>query len=267
MNKMSNGVKAKVFYAALGVGVVMFASLVAVYNYKDAKKKLASGQAIDLNQPIDEQIAGGTDGDKKDTAKSSSSADKTDKNVVATGDMGKNNKDKVESGARKEEAKDSTTEIEGKKEAAACAGAANEKKLEYNGEQELSWPLVGDVILPYSMDTTVYFQTLNAYKCNPGMLIMGNEGVDVVAAFAGRVSKVYETKERGTVVEIDLGNGYMATYGQLMNVCVKEGAYVSKDQVIAEVGPVSSYYTEEGTHLYFQISKDKKPVNPMTLIK
>lgn len=279
MKKMWGFFRTKIFYVALAVGLVAFASLVAVYNYKDAKEELNEGQAIDLNQPVEgDIIAGDADGAKNQ-------ADEAGNDKEPVTQIGKPNS--TEDTSTTEETKKSTTEEdtqapvttqevttetvareEGDNTAPVTSDSAAAKlQLNYNGEQELAWPLVGDVILPFSMDTTVYYQTLNSYKCNPGMLIRGEEGANIISVYEGVVSDIYETKEHGTVVEIDLGNGYVATYGQLMNVCVNVGDKVSIDQNIAELGPVSSYYTEEGTHLYFQITKDTEPVNPLTLIK
>lgn len=256
--------RTKIFYVALAVGLVAFASLVAVYNYRDAKEQLGDGHAIDLNQPMD------TEPDISSQADNQEQQEETEKEPVTQ--IGKN--DESTESAKSTESKN-TEEAE---EAQGTEGAENTEpvtsnsaiampQLDYNGEQELAWPLIGDVILPFSMDTTVYYQTLNAYKCNPGMLIRGDEGANVMSVYEGMVTDIYETKEHGTVVEVDLGNGYTATYGQLMNVCVSVGDKVSIDQNIAELGPVSSYYTEEGTHLFFQITKDGEPINPLTLIK
>ncbi|MDE6024381.1 MAG: peptidoglycan DD-metalloendopeptidase family protein [Lachnospiraceae bacterium] len=269
MNKVWEIFRSKIFYVALGVGVVAFASLVVAYNYKDAKKELSTGQAIDLNQPVDEQIAGNTNADENNEPvaqigkiNEDSKKDKTNKTTEKPASV-KEEEDRNKNAAKEDE----STEESAVAASSDGAVADSKKEFNYNGGQDLSWPLIGDVILPYSMDTTVYYQTLNAYKCNPGMLIKGAEGANVMSVFEGVVENIYETKEHGTVVEINLGNGYMATYGQLMNVCVNVGDVVSADQNIAEVGPVSSYYTEEGTHLYFQISKDNEPINPLTLIK
>ena len=33
------------------------------------------------------------------------------------------------------------------------------------------WPARGNVLLDYSMDSTIYFPTLEQYKCNPGLVI------------------------------------------------------------------------------------------------
>ena len=35
------------------------------------------------------------------------------------------------------------------------------------------WPIEGDVLLDYSMDSTIYFPTLEQYRCNPAMVIGG----------------------------------------------------------------------------------------------
>lgn len=133
----------------------------------------------------------------------------------------------------------------------------------YTEGSVLVWPVEGAVILPYSMDTTVYFKTLKSYRCNPGMLIGAKEGSDVLAAYEGVVESVDEDKEHGTVVTIIMGNGYKAKYGQLMNVTVAKGDAVNTAQNIGEVAPVTSYYAEEGAHVYFELQKDEKPVNPI----
>ncbi|MBD5095405.1 MAG: M23 family metallopeptidase [Lachnospiraceae bacterium] len=263
MKKTWSFFRTKIFYVALAVGLVAFASLVAVYNYRDAKEELNQGQAIDLNQPVDNNL-------NLDTAVGQN--DELDYSKEPVTQIGKISESTTEAKSTEETTEEVTEDVaaeENEDDTAPVSSnsASAAPQLNYNGEQELAWPLIGDVILPFSMETTVYYQTLNAYKCNPGMLIRGNEGANVLSVYEGVVADIYETKEHGTVVEIDLGNGYRATYGQLMNVCVNVGDKVSMEQNIAELGPVSSYYTEEGTHLYFQITKDTEPVNPLTLIK
>ena len=45
------------------------------------------------------------------------------------------------------------------------------------------WPIEGDVLLDYSMDSTIYFPTLEQYRCNPAMVISGNV-IEYVCAMA-----------------------------------------------------------------------------------
>ena len=61
---------------------------------------------------------------------------------------------------------------------------------------------------------------------------------------------------------MDLGNGYTALYGQLKDLQVKQGDTVETGQIIGKVALPTDYYTLEGTNLYFQMEKDKKPVDP-----
>ena len=86
-------------------------------------------------------------------------------------------------------------------------------------------------------------------------------------AAAGKVTGVYEDREIGKAVTMDLGNGYEVTYGQLDNILVSEGSYVAKGDVIAQVASPTKYYSVEGTNVYFKLTKDGVPVNPMSKLK
>lgn len=296
MNKFRGFLKTKGFYVALGTGIVAFVAMLVVYNYSVTNEEIDSKSAIDLNQPVESEesiddngleqvkdektsvsndVAGATDADKVD-AENQVATNETDENKkeeitdvnsdVAVADVDGNAA--VVSENMVDEVVDSA--VPASSDATGVDFTEDTvlyTALEYNGEQNLVWPVTGNVILPYSMDTTVYYQTMDAYKCNPGILIEASEGDDVFAAYEGIISSIEETKEYGTVVTVTMGNGYEAKYGQLMNVCVSEGDMVSVSQTLAEVAPVSSYFVEEGTNLYFQISKDGEPVNPMDLIQ
>ena len=48
--------------------------------------------------------------------------------------------------------------------------------LWFSEESVLTWPASGAVINGYSMDETVFFQTLEQYQYNPAMIISGEAG-------------------------------------------------------------------------------------------
>lgn len=263
MKRITDFFRSKGFYIALGTGALAFVGLLALYNYDSTKKEMIDEQAIDLNQPAElDDVSEPEDIDtevKLEEAPIDDEVTKTASDSAIAGDT--DAEEMTEAAVTEEDVPVVSDAAEAQVNPSIVAG------LEYDGEQTLTWPLIGNVILPYSMDTTVYYATLQSYKCNPGMLIEGEEGSDVFAAYEGVVKSIEDTKEYGTVVTVDMGNGYEAQYGQLMNVCVSTGDTISKAQVIGEIGPVSSYYTEEGNHLYFEITKDGEPVNPVTLIQ
>ena len=251
MNKFKEYFSGKGFYVALFVGVFAFAILMVTKDYRESGEKNTKEQAIDLNQPADE-IA-------------ELEEEVTEQEVEMTNSKEAQAKSSEEEVTTEEEAVEETGSHSVEAETNSEITVAPE--LVFDEESSLAWPVIGNIVLPYSMDTTVYFQTLDVYKCNPGILIEASQGTVVASVCKGVVTEIADTKEFGTVVKVDLGSGYEATYGQLQNVAVTEGETIGQSQIIGEVALVSSYYLEEGNHLYFAITKDEKPINPMTLIQ
>lgn len=138
-----------------------------------------------------------------------------------------------------------------------------EADLHFGEDSALTWPLVGNVLLNYSMDKTIFFPTLQQYKYNPSIVIGATQGADVGCAADGIVESVYEDAKTGTTVVMRLGDGYELTYGQLAEVTVEEGDYVETGAYIGKVAAPTKYYTAEGTNVYFKLTKDGEPVDPM----
>ncbi len=148
-------------------------------------------------------------------------------------------------------------------ETAEAISTTVQPTLDFKEEDGLVWPIVGDVLVNYSMDKTVYFPTLQQYKYNPAIVIAANKGDSITAAADGRVVSVSYDPAIGNTVVMDLGNGYELTYGQLENITVSEGSYVSVGDGIGTVAAPTKYYSVEGTNVYFKLTKDGEPVNPM----
>lgn len=146
-------------------------------------------------------------------------------------------------------------------------GSSQEAVLHFNAEDGLSWPVIGNVIMNYSMDERIYFATLNQYCYYPAVAISAEEGGPVSAAALGTVTKVGVNEEIGQYVVMDLGDGYQATYGQLQELTVEQGDQVSKGQIIGYVAAPTKYYSLEGTNIYFKLEKDGEAVNPVAYFK
>lgn len=166
--------------------------------------------------------------------------------------------EQTESAQKKEEKKEEDT---------PALSTAMQPALTFSDSDTLIWPIVGNILINYSMDKTVYFPTLQQYKYNPAIIIQANEGDLITAASAGKVISVFEDPQIGNGVTMELGGGYEVTYGQLTNILVSEGSFVAAGDVIAEVAAPTKYYSVEGTNVYFKLTKDGTPVNPMTKLK
>ena len=126
----------------------------------------------------------------------------------------------------------------------------------------LMWPIAGNIVMNYSMDSTILHKTLGTYKTNPAINISAEIGTNVGAAASGIVQSIYDSEETGTTMVIAVGSGYVTTYGLLDNLAVEEGDSVAAGQVIGTVGAPTAYYVEEGPNVYFAVSKDGTPVDP-----
>lgn len=137
----------------------------------------------------------------------------------------------------------------------------------FGEESILDWPASGSIVLDYSMDHTIYFPTLAEYKYNPALVITGTVGEEILAGASGTVTSVDQTAQTGVTVTLDLGNGYTAVYGQLKEVPVSVGEYVSRGSLIGYLSEPTKYYSSEGPNLYFAMTKDGVAINPMDFME
>ncbi len=141
--------------------------------------------------------------------------------------------------------------------------SVQESPLVFSEEDVLSWPVDGNVLIPFNMEQTVYFATLDQYKYNPAVIIAGEVGEEVWAATDGKVTSIKEDAQTGTTVTVDLGDGFEAIYGQLGELHVKEGDRIEEGVLIGYLGEPTIYYSVEGCNLYFQLLKDGEAVDPL----
>lgn len=140
-----------------------------------------------------------------------------------------------------------------------------DRSLHFSEANGLLKPVSGDTVIPYSMDRSTYFSTLDQYKYNDAVMIGAAEGSVVSACAEGRVINIFENEEIGHAVTMDLGDGYLITYGQLNGINVTLNSYVAPGETIASVAAPTKYYSREGSNLYLQLTKDGVPLNPESL--
>lgn len=144
---------------------------------------------------------------------------------------------------------------------------APSRELHFAESDGLRRPLDGEVLIPFSMDGSVYFSTLDQYKYNPAMMLVAQEGTSVQACAEGQVVDIFENAEIGRAVTMDLGDGYRITYGQLKDITIGLGSYVNSGEVIGAVAAPTKYYSIEGANLYLKLTANGTPVNPEALFQ
>ena len=142
------------------------------------------------------------------------------------------------------------------------APSAAKAQFSFSENDILEWPVKGELVLKYNMESTIYFPTLEQYKCNPSISISAPVNTQVKAAASGKVVKITNNEETGTTVVMDIGDGYKLTYGLLKDIVVKEGTVCMAGDVIGTVAEPTAYYIVEGANLYFAMEKDGISVDP-----
>ena len=153
---------------------------------------------------------------------------------------------------------------ENQETAVETAGSAQD--LMFSEATIMELPVTGTVLIPYNMENTVYFPTLDLYQCNPGVVFSAAEGTPVLAAADGEVVSVENDARTGLTVTMNLGNGYEAIYGQLTDVSLESGQKVQKAARIGAVAAPTKYYVKEGSNLFFEMKKDGKAIDPMAYL-
>lgn len=128
-------------------------------------------------------------------------------------------------------------------------------------------PLDGEVLIPYSMDGSVYFSTLDQYKYNPAVMLVAEAGMKISSCATGTITAVNSDAEIGRYMTVDLGDGYELTYGQMGDIFYSVGDTVNAGDLIGTVGVPTKYFALEGANLYLKLTKDGVPSDPEILFR
>lgn len=250
--------KNKSFLAILLVCIVAITAIVIGTAALRNKSKDETSNLLDLNDAYDRVAMDTEEGTTEDTR--TVNADKTTEEDTK--------KKEEEPTTEKQEKEEKTTgkkneiQVQAEPSTAKPAGTGV-SPLHFSGKDILRWPVEGNVIVEYNMENTIYFKTLNQYKCSPAIAIQAELNEEVCAAAAGEVKEVSTDEEIGNYVVVSLGDGYELTYGQLKDVQVEPGDRIEEKEVIGYVNEPTKYYTKEGYNLYLKLTVNGEPKDPL----
>lgn len=97
-----------------------------------------------------------------------------------------------------------------------------------------------------------------------GLDIAAPMGEDVMASYSGRVKKTGEDERNGKYVVIKHSDKTETVYCHLSEILTEKGDKVFSGEVIGLVGSTG---WSTGPHLHFEIRKDGKSIDPLTVLK
>jgi len=131
-------------------------------------------------------------------------------------------------------------------------------------EQEVLWPLQGEVTATFSRDTLTYSRTMADWRTHEGLDIEAEADSSVSATQAGTVTAVYEDDFLGNVVVVTHSGDLATLYANLADMPeVSVGEEVSAGQVLGHVGRTALAETADPTHLHFEVFENGDPVDPL----
>ena len=262
--RISKILKTRGFYLSLLTGVLAVAAICFVYFSMSGKDN--TNNLTDLNNNQSQQQSAN---DNNANTPGEDGKDTVVKNSASPSPQANQNDNKGSDNVVKENdvTKDPNAVVKDDKDDAVPAVQQDKSKLSFNQEEELAWPVTGNVIIPYDMEHGVLFATLGQYKCSDAIVISSKIGTKVKSAIKSKVVSISNNEETGLTVTTDIGSGYTITYGQLKDVKVKKGDVLNAGDVIGVVAKPTKYYVVEGANLYFKVMQDEQPVNPMYLLK
>lgn len=293
--KKPNNLFQKKYISSLVIAAFLILSVLTAYNIKignaegnkaDNKTKTENTEkSNDVIGPVsgddanstgnnDMDVEPGGETDEEEEGKSDELSSDTDSDAE-NDSVNKDTKYRSDSGSRKNSVTQDNTNTEDNAGTNTDANNGNSKEssgesdavYNYNGKKKLTWPVMGNIILPYSMDATVYYTTLDQYACNDGIIVGAKVGEEVVSPGNGRVVNIEETDRYGKVVTILLGNYYKAYCGQLDNVKYEIGDDIQEGDVLGTVAEPTKSFVLEGPNVFFKMTYKGKTVNPVKYLR
>lgn len=127
-----------------------------------------------------------------------------------------------------------------------------------------TWPVKGDIVTEYSLETLLYDETMGDWRVHTGLDIAAVSGANDFSTAAGTVTAIFDDDLMGTTVVIDHGQGMVSTYSNLQSVPVVEvGDSVYTGSIIGAVGSTAIAESATASHLHFELLSGGISVDPL----
>ena len=134
----------------------------------------------------------------------------------------------------------------------------------FKKNQNFDWPLSGDIIKDFAVDSLVYSNTLNEWRTHEGIDIAGKEGDVIVSVEDGIVERIFEDEKYGETIVVSHENGYKTFYSFVspQNLST-ENQKVRKGEAIGRLTSSTKFEAKEVTHLHFEMLKNGVKISPI----
>ena len=244
------------FTIALVIGVALYSN----DNRYNSYKNIANPDQIISIAPENE-IDNETSETSTSVGKSVEESQNENKNTTEEVKQNTNNVNNV-SNNNTNDTKTTTNTTSKKKTAAVNSNATENKQIEF------AWPVKGEILKAFSVDSLLYSSTLQEWTVHNGIDIKADKTSVVGAAADGVVKSIKNDPRYGLTVILEHANGYKSVYSNLLTAeFVIEGEKIHQGQTIGTVGNTANFEVTDEPHLHFEMLKDGEYVDPTLYLK
>ena len=249
-----------------GIAIVaVFAAAVSISMYSGQNNK--KQEKVDTNQiislvPEEEQT---------NTASSTiGNSIKEEENTNQTNIQETNTVNKVETNntADNKSTVDTTTNKTKDSNTPKTIATNTEAIKEEKKEISFTWPVQGDLLKAFSVDSLLYSATLDEWVAHKGIDIRAEQATVVTAAADGTVKSIKNDPRYGLTVVIEHSDNFKTVYSNLLTAeFITEGETVTQGQTIGTVGNTATFEIADDSHLHFEMLKDSEYIDPTLYLK
>lgn len=130
-----------------------------------------------------------------------------------------------------------------------------------------TWPVKGEILRTFSLETLSYDVTMGDWRTHNGIDISAEAGWNVMAAGEGQVVDVYEDALMGVTVVVQQPDGVVATYSNLAsNPPVSVGDAVDTGSILGQIGDTAIAESGLKSHLHLEMTADEQAVDPLNYL-
>lgn len=130
--------------------------------------------------------------------------------------------------------------------------------------RNLRWPVQGRVLARMGW---IHSETMGDWRWHPGVDIAAPPGTPVLAAAAGRVTSVRQSRHWGWEITIEHPGDLKTYYAGCGAVRVQAGETVREGQIIGEVGESPLAEVMDSPHIHFELFVGGRQVDPLSHLR
>lgn len=150
---------------------------------------------------------------------------------------------------------------------AESAAPAAQPKPEQAVPTVFTWPVKGEVLRGFSVETLSPDPTMGDWRTHAGLDVAAKLGTRVLCMTAGTVSEIWEDEKLGTCIRVEHGGKLESVYANLAaQPTVKVGDTMEIGAILGAVGDTASVESGMVPHLHLEVFRDGQSMDPMEFL-